>query len=278
MGLSAIASVLPLMGGEGPFSPPEMDAQPPDPGGSHRRLNNAQWTVTSGGSYCALSTDDAGNPCVQDTLGHYGASEDCSFTLETGGATLVRMEWGLEDESSCTYDYLQLDGGTKYCGTASYAEAFPASMAVSGAMAFAFHSDDDEFGAGFKICAQPPAGTTWPPTPVPPTPPPTPATMVASWAEAKTAIESIASGSSGTVTLATGFNCVYNGQITIAGDVTVHGNGAICDSSAQAGRFFAVNSGARLALDAMTLRNGKAEINALLPFPFQFSVSMSSSH
>jgi hypothetical protein len=81
---------------------------------------------------------------------------------------------------------------------------------------------------------------------------------VSSWTGLKTAIESVASGSSGTVTLATGFNCVYNSQITIAGNVTVHGNGAICDA-VQAGRFFSVSSGARLALDAMTLKNGKVD-------------------
>ena len=39
------------------------------------------------------------------------------------------------------------------------------------------------------------------------------AVQVASWIEEKTAIENIASGSSGTVTLAAGFNCGYNGQI-----------------------------------------------------------------
>jgi dihydrodipicolinate synthase/N-acetylneuraminate lyase len=81
------------------------------------------------------------------------------------------------------------------------------------------------------------------------------AVQVASWTEAKTAIENIASGSSGTVTLAAGFNCGYNGQITVTGNVTVHGYGAICDA-AQAGRFFWVNSGAQLALDAMALKNG----------------------
>jgi hypothetical protein len=81
---------------------------------------------------------------------------------------------------------------------------------------------------------------------------------VSSWTGLKAAIESIAIGSSGTVTLATGFNCIYNGQITIAGNVTVHGNGAICDA-AEVGRFFSVSSGARLALDAMTLKNGRVD-------------------
>ena len=81
------------------------------------------------------------------------------------------------------------------------------------------------------------------------------AVQVASWIEAKTAIENIASGSSGTVTLAAGFNCDYNGEITVTGNVTVHGYGAVCDA-AQGGRFFRVNSGAQLALDAMALKNG----------------------
>jgi hypothetical protein len=57
------------------------------------------------------------------------------------------------------------------------------------------------------------------------------AVQVVSWIEANTAIENIASGSSGTVTLATGgFNCDYNGQITVEGNVTVHGYGAVCDA------------------------------------------------
>ena len=81
------------------------------------------------------------------------------------------------------------------------------------------------------------------------------------WTEAKTAIENIASGSSGTVTLAAGFNCGYNGEIngeiTVTGNVTVRGYGAVCDA-AQGGRFFSVNSGAQLALDAMALKNGYA--------------------
>jgi hypothetical protein len=206
---------------------------------------------------------------VQDTGGDYGADEDCSFTLETDGATLVRMEWGMEDDSNCAYDYLQLDGGTKYCGTASYARAFPALMAVSRATTFAFHSDDSEFGVGFKICAQPPAGTSGfdPHVGISQVDIPVQTRLqVNSWTEAKTAIENIPKGSSGTVTLATGFNCSYSSQITVAGNVTVHGYGAVCDA-AQGGMFFHVNPGAKFALDAMTLKNGKGD-----------SVSQSSSH
>ena len=80
---------------------------------------------------------------------------------------------------------------------------------------------------------------------------------VDSWTEAKTAIENISSGTSGTVRLTADFDCNYtNSAITIAGDVSVRGNGAICDGK-QGGGFFNVKSGARLALDAMTLKNGK---------------------
>ena len=38
-------------------------------------------------------------------------------------------------------------------------------------------------------------------------------------------------------------------------NVTIHGNGAVLDA-AQQGQFFNVNSGATLALDHLTLRNG----------------------
>jgi hypothetical protein len=145
-----------------------------DSGQQHprRKLSTTGWTVTSGGSYCALSTDGAGNPCVQDTSGDYGNREDCTFTLTTDGATLVRTEWGLEVSGSCQYDYLQVNGGSKYCGTTS--KAFPASMAVSEATTFRFHSDVSVSGVGFKICAYP-AGYTLAPTPYPvyPTPYPT---------------------------------------------------------------------------------------------------------
>jgi hypothetical protein len=41
-------------------------------------------------------------------------------------------------------------------------------------------------------------------------------------------------------------------------NVTIHGNGAVLDA-AQQGQFFNVNSGATLALDHLTLRNGLSE-------------------
>jgi len=41
--------------------------------------------VTSGGSFCTLSTDGAGSPCVQDTSDNYGNGEEGSFTLEADG-------------------------------------------------------------------------------------------------------------------------------------------------------------------------------------------------
>jgi hypothetical protein len=214
------------------------------PGGSHRRLT-AQWTMTSGGSFCALSTDGAGNPCVQDTSGNYGNDEECSFTLETDGATLFRTEWGVEAEPSCNYDYLQVNGGTKYCGATSATTAFPASMAVSGTTAFTFSSDYSTNGVGFKICAQPPPGVPWD------------GGEIGSWTELSTAIKQ----SVGTVvvTLAANFNCNYNSrihniEIGNGQDVTIHANGAVCNAQ-QAGHFFYVFF-ATLTLNGMTLKNG----------------------
>ena len=100
------------------------------------------WTVTSGSSYCALSAGSATDTfCIQDTSGDYGNNEDCAFTF-TGAATVTREEWGLEASSSCSYDYLQVDGGAKYCGSASDATAFPASFPTSdNVTSFAFHTD-----------------------------------------------------------------------------------------------------------------------------------------
>ena len=231
---------------------------------TRRRLSNAQWTVTSGGSFCALSTDDAGSPCVQDTGGNYGANEDCSFTLETGGATLVRMEWGLEDDN-CDYDYLQVAGGTRYCDATSSAKALPASMAVSGPTTFAFHSDGSVFGVGFKICAQPPAGTTWSPTSAPTPSPPTPArndfSTPARWTDLAENIKNTPSSGSAMIVLDMDFDCSdYTSQITIptSTNITIHGNGAVLDAVHQ-GRFFTVDRGATLALDHLMLRHGRQD-------------------
>jgi hypothetical protein len=119
------------------------------------------WSVTTGGEDCALSTDDAGNPCVQDTSGNYGYGENCTFSF-TGSARLIRTEWRL---SSKGYDYVQVNDGTKYFGTSSNNKAFPLFMPVSGTTTFTFHSGvigdyvrSSSFDyVGFKICVYPPA-------------------------------------------------------------------------------------------------------------------------
>jgi hypothetical protein len=141
----------------------------------HQRILSGQWTVTSGGAYCLLSTSTSGASCVQDTSGSHGNDEDCTFSF-TGAATLVREEWGLEVNADCSYDYLQVNGGTKYCGGISSTNAFPSSMAVSGTTTFAFHSDRTDSGTGFKICTPTTPAPTATPTPAPtasPTPAPT---------------------------------------------------------------------------------------------------------
>ena len=59
------------------------------------------------------------------------------------------------------------------------------------------------------------------------------------------------------MTLAPGFTCDYDSQITFSAgtNVTIHGNGAVLDA-AKKGRFFTVASGAALALDHVVFQNG----------------------
>jgi hypothetical protein len=124
---------------------------------NHER-HEAQWTVHSGGAFCAVSTDNADNMCVQSDLqkiqdNYYGDHrEDCAFTFN-GDATLVRTEWGLEGISYCHNDYVQVNGGTRYCGFSD--KVFPESMVVSGTTTFTFHPDSSTNNIGFKICAYP---------------------------------------------------------------------------------------------------------------------------
>ena len=62
------------------------------------------------------------------------------------------------------------------------------------------------------------------------------------------------------MTLAPGFTCDYDSQITVSAstNVTIHGNGAVLDAAKQ-GRFFTVPSGAALALDHVVFQNGFAD-------------------
>jgi hypothetical protein len=79
-------------------------------------------------------------------------------------------------------------------------------------------------------------------------------TTASSWTGIRKAIPS--SGAV-TMTLAPGFTCGYDSQITVSAstNVTIHGNGAVLDA-AKKGRFFIVPSGAALALDHVVLQNG----------------------
>jgi len=91
---------------------------------------------------------------------------------------------------------------------------------------------------------------------------------VHSWVEANTSIAAIASGSQGTITFAEDFDCdfpsyIYQGNINIEGNVTVHGNGAFCNARRQ-GYFFYVDQNASLALDSITLSNSSDLRGAIL--------------
>ena len=58
---------------------------------------------------------------MQDTSGGYEANQDCVFTF-SGNAQLERVEWGLEAHSTCSYDYLQVNGGTGTTVSGMYTE------------------------------------------------------------------------------------------------------------------------------------------------------------
>jgi predicted outer membrane repeat protein len=88
---------------------------------------------------------------------------------------------------------------------------------------------------------------------------------VHSWAQASASIANITSGLTGTVTFAADFDCSdYTAEIVVSGNVTVRGNGAVCDAG-QNGRFFWLNSErSALALDSMTLKNGSADVGGAI--------------
>jgi hypothetical protein len=94
-----------------------------------------------------------------------------------------------------------------------------------------------------------------------PPPPPTEYSSPKTWTELKDAIGEIESGSSGTFVLPSDFDCSdYNSIINIKGNVTVHGNGAVCDAGQKDSFFFLFSEQliifASLTLDWMTLKNG----------------------
>jgi hypothetical protein len=220
--------------------------------------------------------------CVQDMEGDYEANQDCTFTF-TGSAELTRDEWGFESVGDCAYDYLQLNGGTKYCGGAAGSTAFPATLVVSGTTSFSFHSDSDTHGTGFRICAPDPtssptkaptpSGHTHAPTPAP-TATPTPAPVqVSSWVELRSAIdlysyESNIGAAVGplSIDLAATFNSNYDSEIAISESfsgsnkiITINGNGAVLDAKTNGWkrRLFSLESGAFLTLRSVTLQNGE---------------------
>jgi hypothetical protein len=240
---------------------------------------------------CTVVDTGDGQSCIQDTAGDYEINQDCTFTF-TGAGTVTRAEWGMYGWG-CGDDYLQVNGGTKYCDTSSSGSALPASMQMAGtSTSFSFLSGENcpPYGAsctGFKLCA--PVGcvacpaSKYQPAPGSPSCLDCPAGHAfnatdctgcpagkysatgvhctdkeATWARLKAAVESTPSGSSVTFVLSPNFNCSdYSGEITIStGKVTVIGDSTIICDAAQGGRFFSVVSGAQLNLNAMTLKNG----------------------
>jgi len=122
------------------------------------------WTLVSGGAHCrlALAGDTGRGVCIENAFGtsdgQYTNNEACEFVYRnsdtSSAASLVTERFDVEYHSLCGYDWLQIDGGAKYCGTGAQSTALPNAVAVAagGVVSFSWRSDGSARKAGFRIC------------------------------------------------------------------------------------------------------------------------------
>merc|ERR1712173_252705 len=94
------------------------------------RKEGKGFKVISGTQYCSVDV----NGCIHDGDNDYNNMEDCQFTFE-GDAVLYALEFDIENHSSCVWDYLEVVGDKKYCGSDGF------SKLVSGLTTFNWHTD-----------------------------------------------------------------------------------------------------------------------------------------
>ena len=103
--------------------------------------------VTSGSGYitCTHDWSAAATTCT-DGAGNYGDNEDATVNLQ-GLGTLTFTSFSLEPDSSCSYDYIEIDG-TKYCGSTA-----PATMTIASGTTkvLRWRSDNSVTDAGFEF-------------------------------------------------------------------------------------------------------------------------------
>ena len=69
------------------------------------------WSTSCGGEV-------NGTGIIYPPEGKYPYNKDCQWTITRSGYfTLKFQSFYLEDHSSCAYDYIQIDEGTKLCGS-----------------------------------------------------------------------------------------------------------------------------------------------------------------
>ena len=87
------------------------------------------------------------NECIfsPNWPGIYDSGQSCSFTPKMNGVLTVHT-FELEEEASCAYDALNVDG-IAYCGSSG-----PDDVAVTPSSAISFSSDISVTGGGFQIC------------------------------------------------------------------------------------------------------------------------------
>ena len=147
--------------------PPVYSPGPPAAAGS-------MWAVITGGAYCQIVADAAGNAgrCVTDGAGVHSANEACVVVTTT---SIFATATAFNTETN--YDYVTL-AGTVYTGTNG-----PANVAMAAGASLTWNSDGSVHRDGFTICASTTSVAVSPPPPPPPSPspplyspaPPTPA-------------------------------------------------------------------------------------------------------
>ena len=91
------------------------------------------WTTTCGGEVL-------NDGIVYPAEGKYESNKDCTWTIRRSGPFLIRFQrFDLESHSTCRYDWVRVDDGTKMCGSTIPSEV--RSTTANHSMVVEFHSD-----------------------------------------------------------------------------------------------------------------------------------------
>jgi len=110
----------------------------------HEDPDHPLMTVRAGCENVVFSAD---NTCIETSS--YENEDYCLIELNSG-ARIVVEEFDVEDDYECSYDFLQMPNGKKYCGDISNWEQ---EETVPGGFIY-WSTDYSETAMGWKICAE----------------------------------------------------------------------------------------------------------------------------